>query len=230
MKKILVIAAHPDDEVLGCGGTIAKLSAEGHEVHVLLAAEGLTSRLDSRDQEVLKKEFDELYSKARDANKILGVKSLEFLGFPDNRMDSLDLLEVIKKIELKLESFAADEIYTHYPNDLNIDHRILSDAVLTASRPLPGQVVKKVYFFEVSSSTDWRFGSNGQSFFSPNVFINIELYLSVKMKALMCYSLEMRAFPHARSIENLENLARVRGALVGYCASEAFILARELID
>lgn len=228
MKRILVVAAHPDDEVLGCGGTIAKLAKEGHDVHVILAAEGLTSRQVARDHVGVKNELDELYVKAKEANDTLGVKSLEFLGFPDNRMDSIDLLDIVKKIESKLESFAADEIYTHYPSDLNVDHRLLSEAVLTASRPLPGQVVKKVFFFEVPSSTDWKFGE--QSFFTPNVFVNIELFLSVKMKSLMHYQSEMRPFPHARSLENLENLAKVRGAHVGYKAAEAFILARELVD
>jgi LmbE family N-acetylglucosaminyl deacetylase len=230
MKKILVIAAHPDDEVLGCGGTIAKLVKEGNEVHVVLAAEGLTSRQVNRNQTELKKEFDELYKKAKDANDHLGVTSLEFLGFPDNRMDSVDLLDIIKKIEIKLEKFFADVIYTHFPSDLNVDHRLLSEAVLTATRPMPGQGVKKIFFFEVPSSTDWKFGGSGQSFFSPNVFVNIESTLSQKMRALAHYQSEMRAFPHARSLENLENLAKVRGAHVGYKAAEAFILARELVD
>ena len=230
MKKILVVAAHPDDEVLGCGGTIAKLVKEGNEVHVVLAAEGLTSRQVNRNQAELKKEFDELYKKAKDANEHLGVTSLEFLGFPDNRMDSVDLLDIIKKIEIKLEVFFADVIYTHFPSDLNVDHRLLSEAVLTATRPMPGQGVKKVFFFEVPSSTDWKFGGSEHLFFSPNVFVNIESTLSQKMRALAHYQSEMRPFPHARSLENLENLAKVRGAHVGYRAAEAFILARELVD
>ena len=230
MKKILVVAAHPDDEVLGCGGTIAKLAKVGHEVHVILAAEGLTSRQIERNQVELKKEFDELYKKAKDANDILGVKSLEFLGFPDNRMDSVDLLDIVKKIEAKLENFSAEIVYTHFPSDLNVDHRLLSEAVLTATRPMPGQGVKKVFFFEVASSTDWKFGGGEQAFFSPNVFVNIESTLTLKIKALSQYQSEMRPFPHARSLENLENLAKVRGAHVGYRAAEAFILARELID
>lgn len=230
MKKILVVAAHPDDEVLGCGATIAKLAQSGCEVHVILAAEGLTSRQQSRDQAQLKNEFDELYAKAKKANDVLGVKSLEFLGFPDNRMDSVDLLDITKKIEAKLETFAAQEIYTHFPCDLNIDHRLLSEAVLTATRPMPGQVVKKVYFFEVPSSTDWKFGGAEQTFFSPNVFVNIETTLPLKLKALSHYDSEMRPFPHARSLENLENLAKVRGAHVGYKAAEAFVLARALVD
>lgn len=230
MKKILIVAAHPDDEVLGCGGTIAKLAKNGNEVHVILAAEGLTSRQTTREQSSLKNEFDQLYKKAKDANDALGVTSLEFLGFPDNRMDSVDLLDIVKKIETKLEFFPADEIYTHFPSDLNIDHRLLSEAVLTATRPMPGQFVKKVFFFEVPSSTDWKFGGNDQSFFTPNVFVNIELFLAQKIKALAYYQSEMRPFPHARSLENLENLAKVRGAHVGYRAAEAFILARELVD
>lgn len=229
MKKILVVAAHPDDEVLGCGGTMAKLSSEGHTVHVIIGAEGLTSRQTSRDKAALENEFDELYEAAKKANSILGVKSLEFLGFPDNRMDSLELLDIVKKIEEKLANFPADEVYTHFPSDLNIDHRMLSEAVLTATRPLPGQHVKKVFFFEVPSSTDWKFGFS-HGYFSPNRFVNIEKFLTTKIKALNEYVGEMRVYPHSRSLENLENLAKFRGATVGYHAAEAFILARELVD
>lgn len=230
MKKILIIAAHPDDEVLGCGGTIAKLSAQGAEVHVLLAAEGLTSRQEQRDPQALRAEFEKLHMTANQANELLGVKSLEFLGFPDNRMDSIDMLDVVKKIEAKMTTFKADEVYTHFPSDLNVDHRILSEAVLTATRPQPGQMVKKVFFFEVPSSTDWNYNGKPSSFFSPNTFVNIESSLSKKISALKCYDAEMRPFPHARSVENMENLARVRGASVGYKAAEAFILARALIE
>lgn len=230
MKKILIVAAHPDDEVLGCGATAAKLSSEGCEVHVILAAEGLTSRQDVRDSVSLQKELQELISTATNANQALGIKSVEFLGFPDNRMDSLDMLDIVKKIESKLETFQADEVFTHFPSDLNIDHRLLSEAVLTATRPLPGQKVKKVFFFEVPSSTDWNFNGATHSYFSPNVFVNVEGFLSKKIQALSFYKSEMRPFPHARSIENVENLAKYRGAHVGYRAAEAFMLARELVD
>lgn len=229
-KKILIIAAHPDDEILGCGATIARLTTEGHEVHVMIMAEGLTSRQNVRNKESLKKEFDELYAMAEKANSLLGVRCLEFLGLPDNRMDSLDLLDIIKPIETKIEKFNPDDVYTHFPSDLNVDHRLLSEAVLTATRPIPGQTVKKVYFFEVPSSTDWMFGTSSTTGFTPNVFVDVEKYLSKKLEALNIYKSEMRPYPHARSIENLENLAKVRGSMVGFRAAEAFILARELIN
>jgi LmbE family N-acetylglucosaminyl deacetylase len=229
MKKVLVVAAHPDDEVLGCGGTIARLAQEGCEIHVLLAAEGLTSRQSARDHSALTEEFSELYEAAKKANALLGVKSLEFLGFPDNRMDSVDLLDITKKIEAKLEFFQAEEVYTHFPSDLNVDHRLLAESVLTATRPMPGQKVKKLFFFEVVSSTDWRF-SGERSLFSPNVFVNIEKTLEKKLSALEVYAGEMRPFPHARSVENVKNLAAVRGAHVGFRAAEAFMLGRELVN
>ena len=227
-KSILILVAHPDDEVLGCGGTIAKMADNGSVVHVAFFADGVFSRCGNQIAQT--QDLKIRRSKAQKACDILGVKSLEFLGFPDNRMDSVDLLDIVKKIEAKLENFSAEIVYTHFPSDLNVDHRLLSEAVLTATRPMPGQGVKKVFFFEVASSTDWKFGGGEQAFFSPNVFVNIESTLTLKIKALSQYQSEMRPFPHARSLENLENLAKVRGAHVGYRAAEAFILARELID
>lgn len=228
MKKILVIAAHPDDEVLGCAGLMARAKHEGNLVHVLICAEGLTARQTQRNVNEKSDEFKALYDSANKANLILGVDSLEFLNFPDNRMDSVELLEVVKKIEQKIANFAPDEIYTHFHSDVNIDHQIVNKAVLVATRPMPGKLISKVYMFEVPSSTDWIFSGASQAFV-PNVFVDITNFIEIKKESMKLYEIEMRKYPHSRSIENLINLAKVRGATVGVEAAEAFMLVREII-
>ena len=143
MKKILVIAAHPDDEVLGAGGVIAKSSSDGHEVHVLIVAEGLTSR-----GQADKKDLSNLHGAAQKAGEILGAKSVELLTLPDNRLDSIDLLDLIKPIEERIDSLSPHTVYTHHSHDVNIDHKLIQQAVITATRPVPSQPVKELFYFE----------------------------------------------------------------------------------
>lgn len=226
-RSILVVAAHPDDEVLGCGGTIARHTKAGDAVHVVIMAEGVTSRSTRRDREKSAKALGTLSATARRANKILGVRTLELLDLPDNRMDSLDRLDVIKAVEAVVARHRPDTVYTHFSGDLNIDHRITHEAVCTACRPLPGQPLRTVLFFEVPSSTEWQPPASAAAF-APNWFIDIAATLPLKLKALEVYSSEMRDWPHARSIEALEHLARWRGASVGTEAAEAFVLGRML--
>jgi LmbE family N-acetylglucosaminyl deacetylase len=227
-KTILVIASHPDDEILGCGGTIARLSEENNRVHLMILAEGLTSRQDRRDREEKNSEIDDLRLAAKKAAEIVGAQSIELLDFPDNRMDSVDMLDVIKTIEKKINTIKPEIIFTHFPGDLNIDHRITADAVITAIRPLPEQIVKEVYFFEVPSSTDYQVYSNFNTF-QPNVYFSLdENQIAKKIQALGTYKSEMRAFPHSRSEENVRNLAAVRGASVGKIFAEAFMLGRSI--
>ena len=225
--KYLIIAAHPDDEVLGCGGSMAKWSRDGSEVHVLIMAEGITSRDKSRYREVRQKELSHLAKSANKAGEILGVQSVELLDFPDNRMDSIDLLDVVKEVEKKNEELKPDVVVTHHGGDLNIDHRVIHQAVITACRPQPGQTVKRILSFEVPSSTEWQSPSSGNPFV-PNWFEDISDTLELKIKALEAYESEMRKWPHARSIKALEHLARWRGATVGAEAAEAFMLVREI--
>jgi N-acetylglucosamine malate deacetylase 1 len=225
---ILTIAAHPDDEVLGCGATMARLAEEGHEVHVLILAEGLTSRDTIRDRDSKLGELSLLTTKAKEANQLLGVKSTETHDFPDNRMDSVDRLDVIKVIEKKMEEIQPYIIFTHFGNDLNIDHRIANDAVVTACRSYPGQMVKELYFFEVPSSTEWQI-SSGQFGFQPNVFFSLTNdQIDKKRKALEIYNSEMRDFPHSRSFPAVEALAKWRGASCGHAWAEAFVVGRIL--
>ena len=229
MKTILVIAAHPDDEVLGCGGTIANHICNGNEVHVLILAEGMTSRDDTRDRKGREKDITKLKDMANEAHKILGTSSTKLLDFPDNRMDSVDLLDVIKVIENEINEINPEIIYTHHSNDLNVDHRITHQAVFTACRPEPGAIVEKMYCFEVPSSTEWQEHRAGAPFI-PNTFVNICNTLDKKLAALKAYESEMKPWPHSRSIQAIEHLARWRGASAGFEAAEAFSLSRNLVS
>ena len=221
---ILVIAAHPDDEILGCGGAVARLASEGSEIHILIMAEGLTSRDDQRNRNARSEELQELSQTAQIAGKIIGAASVQLLDFPDNRMDSVDRLDVIKQIEKKIDQIKPSTIFTHFPGDLNIDHRVISDAVVTACRPYPGQSVKQILFFEVPSSTEWQISANS---FMPNYFISLSNHdLDKKTQALEIYKNEMREYPHSRSIEAVRSLSKWRGASVGHEYAEAFMLGR----
>lgn len=223
---VLVVAAHPDDEVLGCGGTIAKLSEEGHEIHAAILGEGITSRYSKRKSAKMAL-VEELRDRSRQVADLLGITELFLYDLPDNRFDTIPLLDVIKIIEELIERLRPEVIYTHHGGDLNVDHTITQRAVLTATRPVVDCPVKKIYEFEVPSSTEWSF-SQLQSAFQPNVFIDITASFETKIKAMAVYESETRPFPHPRSFEALQNVARRWGSMVGLNASEAFVLVREV--
>ena len=225
--NILVVGAHPDDEVLGCGGSMAKWSNAGHEVHVLILAEGATSRDAVRNRDLRSEELSALKSAAYQAGEILGVKSVQVLGMPDNRMDSMDLLDVVKVIEFEIEKMNPEMVVTHHAGDVNIDHRVIHEAVVTACRPQPGQSVKRIQSFEVPSSTEWQAPGSGPSF-QPNCFVDISETIELKVEALETYASEMRDWPHSRSLKAVDHLARWRGASIGCNAAEAFLLMREV--
>ena len=227
-RTTLILAAHPDDEVLGCGGTIARLSGEGHAVHVVIMAEGATSRDPVRDRSARDGELSALAGAAHRAGGVLGAASVELLAFPDNRMDSLDRLDIVKTVEDLVARHAPDTVFTHHAGDVNIDHRRLHDAVVTACRPQPGHPVRRLLFFEVASSTEWQPPGSAPAF-QPAVFVDIAETLDRKMESLRAYASEMRPWPHSRSIEAVAHLARWRGATVGRAAAEAFMLGREII-
>ena len=228
MKKILVIAAHPDDEVLGCGGTIARYVKTGHQVSVVILGEGITSRDAKRLPAQRKKDISGLKQQVRRANALLGTDAVSFFNLPDNRFDSLDLLDIVKRVEEHVADTRPDIIFTHSGCDLNIDHTITHRAVLTATRPVPGHFVKEIYTFEVPSSTEWAFNRLLPSF-RPNVFIDIADTLDVKLSAMKLYELEARQFPHPRSSEAIAALAGYRGSTVGIEAAEAFELVRKTL-
>ena len=228
MNKVLVVAAHPDDEVLGCGGTIARHSDFGDQVHVLIVAEGSTSRQQGRDRVQAGDELLALAKSAQVAGSILGAASVELLDFPDNRLDSLDRLDLNKCIEERIARYKPKCVYVHHSGDVNVDHRRLHEAVVTACRPTPGHVVKRLLSFEVASSTEWQPPGSAPAF-QPSWFVDISDQWERKREALAVYSSEMRDWPHARSLEAVEHLARWRGAQVGVEAAEAFYLLRQLV-
>ena len=227
-QNILVVAAHPDDEVLGCGGTIARHADRGDKVTILLASEGATSRGSKRDQHKYKHELDCLAGSAKLSSDILGASELIHLGLPDNRLDSLDLLDVVKHIEDVSSTVQPDLVYVHHSGDLNIDHRILNQAVLTAFRPLPSSKNITLLAYEVSSSTEWQPPSSSFSSFWPNWYVDITDQWERKLKALNVYQQEMRPWPHSRSCEAVEHLARLRGSQIGRHYAEAFTLLRNV--
>ncbi len=224
--KVLVIVAHPDDEVLGCGATAARLVMEGQEVHFAILGEGLTAR----DFNWAAPETDQLAALHRQAHAAaakVGVKHVVLNQLPDNRLDTVPLLDVVKIVEELVERLKPDIIYTHHAGDLNVDHGVIHRAVLTATRPMSGQVVREIYAFEVPSSTEWAF-QRLEPAFRPNVFVDVTRTLEAKIAAMECYESEARKFPHPRSPEALRAIAMRWGSVVGCGAAEAFELVRSI--
>lgn len=218
-KSVLVVVAHADDEVLGCGGTIARHVAEGDAVHVVFMADGVGSRGAGELNQHQRRNL------ARDeALKILGVLECNALEFPDNRMDSVPLLDIVQALEPIIEQVQPTRVYTHHHGDLNVDHRVTHQAVMTVCRPMPGSSVREVLTFEVMSSTEWA--TPGAAPFVPNAFVDVSDYLPKKLGALAAYEIEMRPAPHSRSVSHVEALARHRGNCVGLEATEAFEIVR----
>lgn len=226
-RKVLVIAAHPDDEVLGCGGTIAYHADRGDQVNILIVAEGSTSRQLTRDCNVNSDYLASLKNSAANAGLILGATNVELLDLPDNRLDSLDRLDLIKIIESRIYSFAPHTVYVHHAGDVNIDHRRLHESVITACRPTPGHSVKRLLSYEVPSSSEWQTPGSAPPFL-PNWFVDITRQWERKREALSAYSSEMRSWPHPRSYRAVEHLVHWRGSQVGFQAAEAFCLLRNL--
>ena len=228
MKKVLVVAAHPDDEILGCGATIARHVQAGDEVHVIILAEGATSRDEKRDRDKRHDDLANLAAASQKARSILGTTSLTLHHFPDNRMDSVDLLDVIKVVESTTTQIKPEIVYTHHAGDLNIDHRLTHQAVVTACRPLPQQTVNTLLFFEVPSSTELQ-TSGAVPSFTPNWFVDVSTTLASKLEALRAYGAEIPPWPHSRSIEAVEHLAHWRGSNIGVEAAEAFVVGRIIV-
>ena len=227
MRTILVVAAHPDDEILGVGGTAAKHAACGDEVYAIILGEGQTSRGDKREdisQDVVK----ELHKNTMKSAKAIGYKDVFFADFPDNRFDQVDLLDIVKVVEKKVRELRPEVIYTHYSGDLNIDHQYTARAVLTATRPIGDYPVKEIYAFETLSSTEWNFDYSAQPAFCPNVYVDISDYYHKKEEAMNCYVTELCEFPHPRSLEGMDVLSKTRGMTVGMQRAEAFMLIRKI--
>jgi LmbE family N-acetylglucosaminyl deacetylase len=224
--RVLVVAAHPDDEVLGCGATLARLAREGDEVHIAIMGEGVTSRHVERAQ-AAPEQLARLHEQARAAATEIGAKEVIFYKLPDNRLDTVPMLELVKLVEGLVENLGPEIIYTHHPGDLNIDHGLVHRAVLTATRPMAGQPVREIYAFEVPSSTEWAF-QRLEPTFRPNVFVEVTSTLENKITAMSCYEAEYRKFPHPRSAEALRAIAARWGSVAGCQAAEAFELIRSV--
>lgn len=227
--RVLVVGAHPDDEILGCAGTLARHAEAGHLVQAVVVGEGATARsprsgapAKAPSQEVLA-----LQESARDAARIIGAEPPIFLGRPDERLDTIGLLDLVKELEEILAGTRPRVVYTHHGGDLNMDHRLIHQAVLTACRPVPGHSVRSIYTFETLSSTEWTSPAVGEAF-EPVRFVDITSSLERKIAALESYRSEMRPFPHPRSYEGIRALARLRGVTVGFEAAEAFMVIREV--
>lgn len=227
-QRVLVIAAHPDDEVLGCGGTMAAHRDADHEVSILILGEGMMARSGLAPAHARNLQ-QSLHKDSQRAAKILGVRRHAIKSFPDNQFDTVPLLSLVHTIEKEIAAWQPEIIYTHDWHDVNIDHRRTAEAVEAAVRPVAGAAIKRVLSFGIPSSSEWNFAR--PTHFAPHVFQALTpVHLKKKLAAMAAYRSELRAFPHPRSLEYLEALARVRGGQSGYHAAEAFSLVYELRD
>lgn len=219
--KILVVAAHPDDEILGCGGTIAKRVRQGDEAYLLILGEGVKSR-EGWTQE----EYDSLHSCIEKANSKIGIpkENITVLDFPDNKFDSVPLLDIVKAVCKVKDQVYPSMVFTHSCHCLNIDHQRTFEAVVTATRPMVDEPVKRVYSFEILSSTEWRFHPE----FNPNVFMDVKETINRKLDALQKYKTEIRDYPHPRSLYGVYQTAQQWGMRVGVPFAEAFELVRHV--
>jgi LmbE family N-acetylglucosaminyl deacetylase len=226
-KKILVVVAHPDDELLGLGATLNKLvRKEKCSIKVIILGEGITSRADQRDPARWKTELQKHRGNIEKARKIIGYQEVSIYDFPDNRFDSVALLDIIKIIEKEKQDFNPEILFTHHPGDVNIDHQRTYEAVIAACRPMEDEPVQSILTFETPSSTEWRPFTQGLSF-EPNFFVAVsEEQVERKIKAMECYEFERRKFPHPRSPEALKTLARKWGIVTGKEYAEAFSIVR----
>lgn len=217
-KKVLVFAAHPDDEILGCGGTINMLLKEGHSIFTCVITDGETARKPQNSINAIKRKKEECLK----ANKLIGVKEVIFLGLPDMKLDVISHADLNNAIEKVINKIQPSIIFTHSSIDLNNDHILTFHATMVACRP-EKRFLKKIFEYEVLSSTEWSHLGT----FNPNVYINLEQSaLNRKIKAFKIYRNEIRKYPHSRSEEGIITLAKYRGMQAGQSYSEAFRLIR----
>jgi N-acetylglucosamine malate deacetylase 1 len=213
--NVLALTAHSDDEVLGCGGTLAKHVHKGDKVYLIVVSDGVSSREKKekylRDQALLL------------SCNILGIQLLHQFDFKDNQLDRYPLLDLVQALEQQTQKIQFDTVYTHSNKDLNIDHRVVHDIALTRFRPLPDETVREIYAFETLSATHWH---DPDRVFSPRLFVDVEKYWDKKIKALEAYDMELREFPHPRSKQGLTGLAEFRGCQAGMKKAEAFEILR----
>ena len=224
IKKILIVCAHPDDEVIGCGGTISLLSKTA-KIDLLVFTNGEGSRKFSSDEQYRKKILQRKQMLQK-SSKVLGIKNIHQLNFRDNQLDTYPLLEITKELEKYLKKYKPDTIFTHYKNDLNIDHRKVFEAVITATRPFKNTFIKNLLSFEITSSTELSYSKNQ---FNPNFFIDIKDKINSKKKSLKIYKNQFDKELGLLTIENIINLAKYRGSYIGSKYAEAFEIVRVII-
>lgn len=217
---ILIIAPHPDDEVLGCEGTIVKHNLSGDEVHLCIVTkayppEWSEDEIKERKEEVLR------------VNQILGIRKTHFLDFPTVKLDTVPHKELDEAITRVANEVQPEVVYIPHRGDVNKDHRLVFDAAMVAVKPKPGSAIRKVLSYEILSETEWGapFVENA---FIPNVYVDISETLEIKLKAMSEYKLELKEFPHPRSLEAISTLAKIRGSTTGVRAAKAFMLVREI--
>ena len=224
-KRVLICAAHPDDETIGCGGAIAHHVKDKDKVYCIYMTDGVGARHSkTKDKLINQRKKNSLL-----AAKILGFKwLLDCCGnFPDNGMDKVRLLDVVKMIEKTKKKIRPHIVYTHSPNDLNVDHRIVAQATLTAFRPQAKEIWEKILAFEIPSSTDFAYFKKNKTF-QPNYFLDIKKYWNKKKKALQAYKIEMKKFPNSRSLKGIEILSKFRGMQNGLQQAEAYEILKSI--
>lgn len=228
-KNILVVVAHPDDELLGLGATMNKLIEDyGCKIRTVILGEGLTSRSDARDRSKWRKELKIHRQNIADAQKSIGYHSVGIYDFPDNRFDTVALLDIIKVVEKEKDDFEPEIIFTHHGGDVNIDHQRTFEAVMTSIRPMENEKVNTIISFETPSGTEWRAATDPKHFI-PNMFIEVsEKNLNAKIKGMEAYEFEKRPYPHPRSPEALKIQAQRWGVVIGKKYAEAFATVRTI--
>lgn len=228
-KRILIVVAHPDDEVIGLGSTINKL-VKNYNCYIkcVILGEGITSRDKTRDIEKRRKQLETHRSNIYSSKKIIGYQEIAIYDLPDNRFDSIPLLDIVKIVEDEKTLFSPDIIFTHHSGDLNIDHQKTYESVITSTRPLENERASTIITFETFSGTEWQ-PSIDPKIFRPNLFIEISKEeLEIKKQAMECYDFEKRAYPHPRSPKALEISAQKNGIIVGCELAESFCIIRSI--
>jgi len=218
--RVLVVAPHPDDDVLGCGGVMARHAAQGHEVHVVVATRGIEEKYPLEEVDVVRCELAQ-------AHQSLGVSSVRYLDFPAPCLDMVPRYKLADAVSMVFQDLQPSLVYLPHPGDIHADHGHLYHATLVAARPIANCPVRKLLCYETLSETEWA-SPRQESAFIPTVFINIEPYLQKKLSAMAYYRSQLKDPPNPRSLQNIEALARLRGATVNLAAAEAFMLTREI--
>lgn len=220
-KNILIIAPHPDDEVLGCGATIRKHANDGHNVYVLIATRGTARLFDQQKVENVRIE-------ARAAHKILGVTETLFLDFPAPELDTVPVADIARAFAGVMTDKNIDILYLPHRGDIHNDHRLVFNAGLVAARPVGSYTVCEIYCYETLSETEWAAPFSDDAFI-PNAFVDVTNYFEYKIAAMQCFKSQLRPFPSSRSVESLEALSKFRGSTVGFKAAEAFMIIRQIV-